>query len=100
MLLPGPVFRREVGAAIQVRRSILRKRALSLEPADEFEVAVVAALGAAVRALVRGRLTLQSTLGLIETAASRLRDRCRGSRVGDRALLAGAGLLRRQGGSA
>jgi len=38
VLLPSPVLRRIVGAVIQERWSILRKRPLALELADEFQL--------------------------------------------------------------
>src|SRR5439155_13784157 len=87
VLLPRPVLRRIVGAVIQERWSILRKRPLSLELADEFQVAVVATFRLAARTLIRGGLTLQSGFGSIHATTCGLgHRRCPWDGLSDRAL--------------
>src|SRR5215471_2773126 len=77
VFLPGPGLRRVIGAGIEKRRSILRKRPLTLELADEFQVAVGAAFRLAARTLIRCRLTLQSGFGSIRPTPRGPGHRCR-----------------------
>src|SRR5262249_24358959 len=99
VFLPGPGLCRVIGAGIEKRWSILRKRALALELADEFQVAVVAAFRLAARTLIRCRLTLQSGFGSIHPAASGLGHGClRWDGLGGRALR-NTGLRGRCGGN-
>ena len=91
------VFRRHVGAVIEVRRPVLGKRALSPELADELEIAVVAVRRVAAAALVRRRLALQSGLGLVATAATRLGHRAHRSELEGGARAPGARRAGREG---
>jgi len=94
VLLQRIINRIVVGAVIQVRRSPLRFRSLTLELSHEFQIAVVAAFGIAAKTLVRCGLTLQSAFGPIPRTTMGFGHRSRKwDRISIRTLIPDAGTV-------